>query len=134
MTRMSFYTFIGYDIPMEPMGYPLQYRATKGMFENFLSTFIPETYQEELETISQRLFQLREQKAEIQEEVADLQEKINENQMAIIEMKNENEESQETIEFKQNRMKELDKMMFDSSRKLKWYEEMLSTEFATGIN
>lgn len=129
-SRISFYTFMGYEIPTDPISYPLQYQAMKGIFQSFLGEFIPEIYQKELELMSEEISALKEEKKDARKEVAVLDSEIAQNQQEIMELKEENAQKQEKIESQKILIESIDKDLFKAYMEVKWYENVLSTEYA----
>jgi len=111
-TEMCIFSSFGYDIYISPDEYPEAYETMETMTANFLKSYLPEYYNEQIEVSQENV-------DDIQDEINDLKETLAENEEEINKLQEENAE--------------IEKNLVDQEEKLRKAEQILN-EHQTDLN
>jgi predicted ribosome quality control (RQC) complex YloA/Tae2 family protein len=78
MSTMCVFASFGYNIHLDPIEYPDEYSALKGIVKSFLHDYIPQWYQQRIEEEESTISDLEKQKTSLQSDIADNENEIEE--------------------------------------------------------
>jgi hypothetical protein len=84
-TNMCVFGSFGYDIYINPSGYPLEYKRMEDITKRFLSSYLPDFYEEQVKNAKETL-------ADLRNEQSDMDKELEENRKQMEKLRERNEE------------------------------------------
>lgn len=104
-TSMKVFAAFGYDIFIEKSTYPEEYEALKKIMSNFLNKYIPEYYNEQIETAQDEVKDLKKNQEKLDKSIAKNTKKIEKMTDDIEDMRKENSKNQTELEEVESKLK-----------------------------
>lgn len=111
-TEMNLFASYGYEIHITPEKYPKEYKAINRLASSFLNDWLPIYYENEIESVSERLEDLRDDRTKMQETIAD-------NKKEIEKLIKENEKLNKQLSESGRDEEALSQTLFEQKSKLK---------------
>jgi len=103
-TKMCVFSSFGYDIYVNQDEYPEAYETMQQMTAQFLRTFLPEYYTEQIEVSQEKVTDLR-------DEVSDLEESLADNEEEIRKLQEENDELRKQLTEQKNQLRKAEQVL-----------------------
>ena len=118
-TQMCVFASLGYDIYLNSGDYPQEYRAMRNIVNQFLSTYIPDYYQKQVEQSEELVSSLEKEIGNLRDDVSDNQKEIEKNLKEIEKLKDKNKNLSSDLDKKEDRLREVQVLLKQKQDKLK---------------